>query len=262
MSDENDTTKTCVPPVEATSLALPRGVGIFFRHLSSSHQPAHDCAAKCKKHGVRWVALMAIALDRPKGESVPRTLEFADAFARAGIDVFLWGFPVPATPLKDTLGVLDAHLAAFPYKGFIFDVEGQYGHRPRETDDFLRAMRSRLVGQQCLVGTGFAVRSAHKEIPWDVLATHLDQYLFQAYQVVTAEQAQHAITDLGKIFREVAGIGPAYGTNSGVELNNYLDACYLSGGKPRTKALGIWSWPQLDGREWPALERWSKLFAS
>lgn len=259
MTDEADTTKVCLPHDALSPLTIPRGVGIFLRHLDAKHEPAAVVAKLCKDHDVRWVTLMGLGIDRPQGESVLRTVEYASACAEVGLDVFLWAYPTPVRPLAETMKVLEGHLNAFPYRGFIFNVEDQYKGKPAATADFLRAMRSRLVGVQSLTGAGYAVRSVHHTIPWDVLAVQCDLYLFEAYQKVTPAQAQSAITDLSKIFRAVGGIGPAFGTESGAKLGPYLDACYLEHGRPRVQTLGIWSWPQLDHREWPQLARFAGL---
>lgn len=267
-----------VPPASTTGqvssldtspeLGVPRGVGIYLRGLHAKHETPEEVARACADHGVRWAALMAIGLGRrgdgrliDSHQPIARTAEYAEALRAAGVEPWVWLFPTASDP-EGAAAHAGEHVRACSAAGAILDVESPYKGRADACRRLARAMRAELGLELGLASTTYAVRQLHRTLPYDVLANETDQGQLQAYEDVTPAMARAAIEDYRELgWRSVAAVGPAFGRRSGLELGAYLEACYLDAGAAMVDALGIWSWPQLDRREWPVLERWAARFS-
>lgn len=152
----------------------PRGKGMFIRALAHTGTPQR-AVAQAKKVGLRWVAIQRCwqYTDRPtqrlNGASLAR---YASAFQAAGIDVWLWGFPVPGKH-EEFNGLLLDSAREVRARGVIVDAEKPF--RAARTRSAATKLMSILLdaahADNLAVGfTSYGAPDHHPKFPWKSFA--------------------------------------------------------------------------------------------
>jgi hypothetical protein len=241
---------------DIVSHPTPSGTGIFLRALTPSHQPAAEAAVRARDHGLSWIALMAIGLsgDPPKErtQDIARMAEFAQAFREAGIDIWVWLFPLADAPEAAANTAIKA-LGACHARGLILDIERPYRARLEACRRLVGASSDGLSADYGIAVTSHPLASYHPCMPWSEMAVGTG--MPQTYKI-TAANARRAVREWRERgHRFVVPIGPAFGEHSRGALLPYLRRAFLDGGKPIVEGIGLWSWPQMEHSEWRAIEK-------
>jgi hypothetical protein len=193
---------------------------------------------------------------RERVQGVGPIAEYGAAFREAGIEVWVWYFPLAERPEAAALAAGRA-LRACGGRGLILDVERPYRGRAAACRRLVTASLDQLGEDQGIAVTSYPLARVHPEMPWAELVVGTG--MPQTY-TVTAKQARTAVNEWrARGHTSIVPIGPAFGPNSGTALRRYLEAAYLDAGKPIVEGVGIWSWEQMALLEWRALEtiaRW------
>ena len=238
------------------AIFIPRGTGVFLRALNrAQYGTPRQAAAKASRHGVSWVALMAIGLaGDPPRERVQGLVPIADygqAFREAGIEVWVWFFPLAEAPEAAATAAGRA-LRACGGRGLILDVERPYRGRAAACRRLVSTSLDELREDQGIAVTSYPLVRFHEVMPWDEMVAGTG--MPQTY-TITPANARLAVNQWrSRGHTSIVPIGPAFGPNSGVKLRRYLENAYLDAGTPTVDGIGIWSWPQMALREWRTLE--------
>lgn len=236
---------------------VPRGTGVFLRTLTRRRYGTPTQAAKkAADHGLSWVALMAIGLvgDPPSERfaGLGPIADFGQAFREAGVDPWVWFFPLAVDPERAAKAAGKA-LSACRGLGLILDVERPYSGRPAACSRLMRASLDELGEDQGIATTSYPLARFHPAMPWEemVVGTGMPQ----TYTVPSASARRAVAEWRARGHTSIVPVGPAYGPRSEGRLMNYLRAAYLDDGVPMVDGIGVWSWPQVSLREWKLLER-------
>jgi hypothetical protein len=240
---------------------VPRGTGVFLRRLTRAiYGTPHHAAAKAATHGVSWVTLMAIGLG-PDGaservEGLGPITDYGQAFREAGMEVWVWFFPLAHAP-EAAAGTAGRALRACQGRGLILDVEKPYRGRPAACRRLVAASLDELREDQGIAVTSYPLVRFHEVMPWAEMVAGTG--MPQTYTITPAEARRAVGQWRDRGHTSIVPIGPAFGPNSGAKLRRYLESAYLDAGTPNVDGIGIWSWPQMALVEWKALEavaRW------
>lgn len=115
---------------------LPRGKGAFVRGLTAEGTAA-QLVVKARELGLTWLALAGESWSGQVATHYPQLLPmYVDALEKAGIAVYLWGWPLSA----DTAAQLGAEARRVRARGVIFNLEKQV--YPGQSADVLRHLQS------------------------------------------------------------------------------------------------------------------------
>lgn len=276
----------------------PNGIGIYLRGLSQKkHGTPKQAAKKAKDNGVSFVAIMSIWQDKHNGKD--RTLysngrdasiiaKYADAFANAGIEVWLWGFPAAGREeqyinrLVDVSTVCDdnidgwIHDPELPYKwkssrrskslgmrrqpeytGKIVAPEGSPVHRKNGAERLVNLSLDALDKSMGLGITSYGMAPGHRNFPWKEFGG-VGFGSPQLYSVgpKDIDRGIRAWRDHG--WRTIIPSVPAFGKNSGAHMHDHLSN-FVDGDEDINGFL-FWSWRQIRRDEWRILARWADWF--
>jgi len=241
---------------------IPRGTGVFARWLSRRvYGTPVQAAARAREHGLSWVGLVALGLVgdpvRERDHPISILADYAQAFREAGLEVWIWFFPLADDPER-AADVAGRALRAARGRGLILDVEKPYRGRVAATRRLVAASLDQLGEDQGVAVTSYPLARYHRPLPWSELVVGTG--MPQTY-TIAPELARLAVEE----WRErghtsIVPVGPAYGPNSGTRLERYLERAYFDAGVPTVDGLGIWSWPQLSRAEWRVLASISARF--
>jgi len=184
--------------------------------------------------------------------------DHGQAFREAGIDPWVWFFPLANAPAKAASFAGEA-LRACGGSGLILDVERPYSGRPKACRRLVAASLDELGEEQGIATTSYPLSRFHPALPWESMVAGTG--MPQTY-TIPPDWARRAVREWrARGHGSVVPIGPAYGPRSGGRLLDYLREAYVDGDAPIVEGIGVWSWPQLSLREWRALEVVSSWFA-
>ena len=238
------------------AIFVPRGTGVFLRTLTrAKYGTPHQAAAKANRHGVSWVALMAIGLagdpPRERVQGLVPIAEYGQAFREAGIEVWIWFFPLADAP-EAAASAAGRALRACGGRGLILDIERPYRGRAAACRRLVSASLDELREDQGIAVTSYPLVRFHEVMPWDEIVAGTG--MPQTYTITPANARLAVDQWRSRGHTSIVPIGPAFGPNSGVKLRRYLENAYLDAGTPTVDGIGIWSWPQMALREWRTLE--------
>lgn len=272
-------------------MSTPSGIGVYARQLSrATHGTPDEMARKLADNHVSFVAFLACWQDVDGGkprQQVPDPFalaSYANACHRAGIKVWLWGFPWLGreTQFVDVMHSATRTLGGI-VEGWIFDPEVSYrdahartppsqsrGQGEASTAYVATASASAAAsGARRLMSLEAASRadlnlstcgiSSYGMSQWHALPWHeLSGGTWGSPQLysVTPEQVDAGIADWRKNgFGTLLPSVPAYGPNSGRMLDTYLGS--FVDGNENVDGFLVWSFQQLDDLEWRTLAKWS-----
>lgn len=271
----------------------PTGIGVYARTLSTAtHGTPEQMAKRLQDHGVSWVAFLACWQDKSgPGKSfaqrVPRrdvVRRYIDACARAGIDVWLWGFP--------WVGREELYIEAMrsysgaPVRGWLHDPEVSYRDRDKRPPPGSRGQGEAVDAEsdatasyaarraQLLIELDAAARAELRlapsgitsygmaqwhALPWSQLAAGGAWGSPQLYTVSPdqVDAGLHAWSDRG--FATLLPSIPTYGPKSGAALDAHLAAFVDDGDEPTIDGFAVWSYQQTGASEWRTLARWAEM---
>lgn len=244
------------------------GVGVYLRGLGHKSQGSPQAAAKkAADHGVSFVALMAIWQNGDRtlwsnGRDPALLVRYAEAFAAAGVDVWLWGYPWAGRHPEyiDRLAdVTDA--CGGVVNGWLHDPELGYqprknGLSPAVTRASARELRILAGASELAQGvTSYGMAAGHRAFPWQEWAG-MGFGSPQLYTVGPAE-VDRGIAQWRELgWSRIVPSVPLYGRRSGAHLHDHLSA--FVDGDEDVDGLLFWSWRQGSVDEWRVLERWSR----
>jgi hypothetical protein len=281
-------------------MAYPEGIGLYIRGLSKKvHGDPKTAAQKAKDHGVSFVAIMAAWQDIKKETGQPYMLhsngrkpdliaQYAAAFAEAGIEVWIWGFP-RAGGEKEYVERL-AHVTDVcdgTIEGWLHDPEVYYKWTIKSSDkdrnttmrgqpefakyakpidgsaQHIKNCASKLLAlcadEDCsykyLGFTSYGMAQYHKNYPWKIFGG-TGWGSPQLYSVGPDE------IDAGiKAWREhgwdhIVPSVPLFGKNSDAKLHAHLSN--FVDGNERISGFIFWSWRQASPLEWKVIKRWAE----
>jgi hypothetical protein len=236
---------------------MPKGVGIYVRNISRRiHGSPDDMAANARLHGVDFVALQcAWQTDDGKEhrDSNEGDLEdYAAALLAKGVEVGVWGYPHDdpqriAEFTERCEEAMDQAQASF----LLIDPEKPYkGNR-----DAAAALVGDVVPMCARRGvqigvTSYGITSYHRTMPWQELGGvgfGSPQLYSVSKRGIRRGMNEWRAAGWSHLLPSV----PAYGTYAGRKLRRRLEDY---GDVP---GVIVWSWRQLDGREWQALAAYS-----
>lgn len=235
---------------------IPRRVGVFARWLSPrTHGTPTQLAARARDHGVSWVALMALGLvgsqPRERAQPVELLADYGQALREAGVDVWVWFFPLARAPERAAV-VAGRALRAVGGRGLILDIERPYRGRAAACRRLVAASLDQLTEDQGVAVTSYPLARYHRSLPWPDMVAGAG--MPQTY-TITPKSARRAVAEWrARGHTSVVPVGPAFGPRSESRLLSYLRAAYLDDGVPTVDGVGIWSWPQVSRREWRVIE--------
>lgn len=239
-----------------TTEIVPRGTGVFLRALTRrKYGTPTQAARKAADHGLSWVALMAIGLVGDPARESPQGLgpiaDYGQAFREAGVDPWVWFFPLADDPERAAVAAGRA-LAACRGRGLIPDVERPYRGRPAACRRLVEASLDQLGEDQGIAMTSYPLARIHPTMPWDemVVGTGMPQ----TYTIAPVSARRAVAEWRARGHTHIVPVGPAYGPRSEGKLPGYLRAAYLDHGVPIVDGIGVWSWPQVSLREWKVLD--------
>ncbi len=236
---------------------VPRRTGVFARWLNRRQYGTPAQAAKrARDHGLSWVALMAIGLvgrpARERAHPVQILADYAQAFREAGVEVWVWFFPLADDP-EGAAQVAGRALVAAQGRGLVLDVEKPYSGDVAACRRLVGASLDELGEDQGIAVTSYPLARIHRRMPWEEMVAGTG--MPQTYTIAPS-LARRAVREWRRRgHTSVVPLGPAYGPRSAGRLLPYLRAAYLDDGVPTVDGLGIWSWPQLSRAEWKTLEQ-------
>lgn len=242
------------------SQPIPGRTGVFARALNrSQYGTPIQAARKARDHGLSWVALMAMGVRgspvRERSEPIEKSAEYAHAFREADVDVWIWFYPLATAP-SAAARIAGQHLRACGGRGLILDVEKPYFGKPVLAAELVRASLDELDESTGIAVTSYPLARVHPRLPWGELVAGTG--MPQTYTIAPSA-ARRAVDEWrARGHTSITPIGPAFGARSGAKLLPYLRSAYLDDGKPIVDGIGLWSWPQMGGLEWRAIEAIAK----
>jgi hypothetical protein len=239
---------------------MPQGCGMYVMDLSVAHQGTPlQAAQRAKNAGLNFVALEACWQNSADEHTPVNTLDLDDygaAFAEAGIDVWVWGYPW-GSPEQITRFVARMREAARSAKatGILLDPElGFKDERAPFMRDLLEQTIDSLDEGLGLGFSSYGLTSVHKDFPWQLAGG----YGWGSPQLYTVGLpiARSAIKQWREIgwFHLIASV-PTFGPNSGPNL-----AAYASSIAEHTEGVCFWQWRGTDKEEWRAIEAVAKRY--
>lgn len=254
----------------------PQGLGIYIRAISRKyHNTPIQAARRANDHGISWVSIMAIWQSEEKDKIInTQMMDYVDAFREKEIDVWLWGYPWlgrETSFIARMNQIKDGNKGKI--KGVILDPEVGYKYdkvsctRKRSETYAQRLSKFTLdslnEGQFCGV-TSYGNLNIHRTFPSDDFCIGFGSP--QLYTCKTKNEIMRGLRSWQKRgWTQIVPSVPAYGPNSGQNLEQYLDwfprevvtegyrTAYID-------AMIVWSWRQISKEEWKVLERVAKKF--
>ena len=236
---------------------VPRGTGVFMRALTRTiYGTPAQAAKKAADHGLSWVALMAWGIvgdpPRERMQGLAPIAEYGQAFRERGIVPWVWFYPLHPNAPEEAARAAGKALAACDGRGLILDPEKPYKGQPGAMRRLVDASLDELDESQGIAMTSYPLARLHPTMPWAEMVAGTG--MPQTY-TVTPANARRAVAE----WRErghtsIVPIGPAFGARSGAALRKYLSDSFLDAGKTIVDGIGLWSWPQLNLREWKTIE--------
>ena len=236
---------------------VPRGTGVFARWITErQYGTPTQAARRASDHGLSWVGLMALGLvgspSRERVHPVEVLADYAQAFREAGVEVWVWFFPLADDPER-AADLAGRALQATGGRGLILDVEKPYGGNVGACRRLVAASLDQLGEDQGIAVTSYPLARYHRPMPWSAMVAGTG--MPQTY-TIAPHLARVAVEEWrARGHTSIVPIGPAYGPNSEGRLMTYLRLAYLEDGVPTIDGIGIWSWPQMSSSEWRTLER-------
>jgi hypothetical protein len=277
----------------------PKGIGLYIRGLSrKKHGTPKAAAKKAADNGVSFVAIMAAWQDVHKGKErflhsngrkATIIREYAEAFVKKGIRVWIWGFPRAGGEeqyidrLLHVSEVCDDELIY----GWIHDPELFYKWKVKRRTSMIWNMRGqpeytgraappegsraqRIRGAKKLIEltedafssafimsygiTSYGMAQYHRNFPWGVFGGRG----FGSPQLYSVGPKQ---IDMGIMrwrelgWNHIIPSVPLFGKNSGARLHDHLSN--FVDGEEGISGLLFWSWRQASRDEWRVLARWA-----
>lgn len=153
------------------ALPYPRGKGMFIRALAHTGTPAQACD-RAREAGLRWVAVQRCwqYADKPtqklNGAALAR---YASAFTAAGIDVWLWGYPVPGKHAEFNELLLSS-ARSIRARGVIVDAEKPFSTTSARAaaTTLMSTLLAAAHADGLSVGfTSYGAPNMHPRFPWE-----------------------------------------------------------------------------------------------
>jgi hypothetical protein len=232
------------------------------------------------------VAIYAVQQDRHAGRdrtvviSKPDDIKrYADAFATAGINPWIWGYPWAGREQEfvDLMGksmngnilgwILDPELG-YKWKGGGTKA-GQKeatanAEAPTGSQAAMRAAAAALVKgsldalteKHGLGVTSYGMAGYHKNLPWTEFGAGWGSP--QLYEV-SPQEIDAGIASWRELgWDHIAPSVPAFGSKSGAKLHDFLSS--LVDGNEAISGFVVWSWRSISPDEWRVFARWSDWF--
>lgn len=238
----------------------PRGVGVYTMALEQAvHGTPEQAARRLASAGVSFVSLLACWQEdgRHGPANVADLRTYGPAFAEAGIDVWVWGYPwgeaqlVRAFVQRMREAAADARAV-----GVMLDPEIGFKAERSALMEELLAHTVDSLGESLGLGfTSYGLTSAHREFPWSVCGG----YGWGSPQLYTVpiETARVAIQQWrGHGWDHIVPSVPTFGPNSEARLAAYAGA--IAG---MSDGLIFWQWKGTSREEWRAIEACARMFA-
>ncbi|NIR31671.1 MAG: hypothetical protein GWN84_20635 [Gammaproteobacteria bacterium] len=231
----------------------PTGVGVYLRDLSeATHGKPDGAAAVAAAHGVDFVALAACwqEADRHTPMNVFDLDDYGRAFAKRGIDVWVWGYPWgTAERVEQFCRTMAQARDAAGAVGVLLDPElGFKGERRRHMLDLLEGTVDTLDEASGLGFTSYGLISAHPSFPWNVAGG----WGWGSPQFYTVPR-RTALAGLDQWrqagWRHLVASVPTFGPNSGERTAAYAGAI-----REHCDGVIFWSWRSTLKLEWRAIE--------
>lgn len=233
--------------VSLLRLHEPVGPGVYVRDITRPvHGSPAEAAAQAARHGITWVALAALWLERAM--NVHDLPDYGQAFRDSGIAVWVWGYP-EAGAEAHCVELLRRGAELAGAVGLILDPEAPYKGRPDEAAELMRLTIDALDERLGLGVTSYPVPRAHPTFPWQAFGGY-GWGSPQTYRLPVSRLAEAHAGWRALGWDHIVPSVPAFGPHAGDGLRDYLAA---QGDVPGVIA---WDWSQLDGREWRALAEW------
>lgn len=251
-----------------------RGRGVYIRRLDPRvHGTPDQAAAKAKRYGVNNVFILAVWQDIHEGArrtivmNSDRAAAYAAAFREEGIRVWVWGYPRAGGETAFVAGMKRIS-ALVKADGWLLDPEVEYKFDKRSrTRAYMQAKASKLMRltaaaltpDQGLAVTSYPLPSGHPTFPWEEFLGHprVDVVSPQIY-TLSKDGAERAIGQYRQLAPKAALVvsSPAYGKRSGFfGLKKYFAEIPAD-----VDGVCMWSWRQMNRREWDALAKFSPRF--
>lgn len=268
---------------------------MYVRILSNrTHGTPKQAATLAAQHRLKTVYLGAVWQDK-RGHGTPNSeakiVEYAQAFNRAGVDVWLWGFPRVGMEKQyfDSFRSFTDACGVGVIKGWLHDPEVYYKWRrgarrsrppstmrgtreydpsakPTQDSEALVRQAAKTFVAKCLdamdehlnVGvTSYGATHYHPNFPWE----EFGGLGFGSPQLYNANKD---LIDKGiKSYRKfgwshILPSTPTFGKKSGVALDQHM-ADFAA--HKATRGFIAWSWVQTSAHEWDVLAQWSDFFS-
>jgi len=270
----------------------PTGVGIYLR-ATGPMPPPKQAAKTAKDAGVSFVAFYVVQQDVSKGKprttmitSVEDVKRYGDAFATAGINPWLWGYPwagredefvdkMKAATTGNVVGwILDPELG-YKWKGS----GTRAGQKEADPDappptgskaamqaavaTLMDKSLGALADKHGLGVTSYGMADYHKNFPWAefVASENFEAAGWGSPQLydVSPDQIDQGIASWRALgWTHLVPSVPAFGTKSGAKLHDFLSS--FVDGSEAISGFIVWSWPQISPDEWRVFRRWADWF--
>jgi len=282
----------------------PKGIGVYCRQLTEkSHDKPEVFAKKLKDNGITYAAFLACWQDKQgpnksfrqfAGGSAVTTQRYIDACLKAGIKVWLWGFPWIGHEAEymDAMVTFARAMPKDSIQGFIHDPEvsyrdknakaapagskgqGEAGFDFKPEADLSRietcAKKLMELDRKACADlklqpsgiTSYGMADWHA-LPWDILADGGRTWGSPQLYTVTAAQVDAGLRSWDKHhFGGLVPSVPGYGENSGPKLDEHLAKFVDGGDEPTIDGFLVWSYQQVNGVEWAILKKWAGMLAA
>lgn len=156
------------PALPSSRAIVPRGKGVFVRGLPGGKTP-QSLASELSGAGCTFAELLRVWQNKQRNEGAAQALQlprFAEALQARGIDVWLWGWPVPGQEQRFVDLMCDT-AKAIGAKGVVADPELPFKGKAAAAQILIRLLEERCDE----LGLGLGVSSygqviGHPTFPW------------------------------------------------------------------------------------------------
>lgn len=249
-----------VPLQEATRQGLgyvPSGKGIYIRRLSRA-APPYKMVEMCKQNDISFVCVLSTWQERRwhgkvtsrKANSVEDLTEYGEVLKKAGIEVWVWGYPHPSMvpefveSCAEDAGLINA-------VGIILDPEKPFKGKHQEADVLVNLMIDACREHDLAAGfTSYAATWWHKTLPYSIFAElpgFGSPQVYDNQNSMGASYAAKAVATYHELgWQDIVISAPAY--NKTPDQLRHLLNTY-----PRVPALIFWDWDNLNLKKYQNL---------
>lgn len=255
-------------PLVRSGRQLRPVIGIYIRALRESiHGTPAEAAKKAADHGLTVAPILACwqtakGTAYSNGRDGARILRYAEAFAKTGIEPWIWGYPwAPRIQVYEARITSLIRAGAGLIRGHLADPE--LGLKWQDGRAWVQCQRAALeINRGSIAITSYGMAAGHRNFPWEALAKIRPPKLpmigspqFYKTPPKDVRRGLQAWHEYG--FHPLIPSVPAYGPYSRGALDGYIENL-----APYSAGFLVWSWRQMNADEWKTVAKWALRFRS